>query len=310
MRKSWVEKRNYVIMKNFKNKYVILLLCIVVTVLSSCGKMVAQKSEILSATLAPEVQIPENTTEILTEEPANSTAQLDVAGLPTYTPKVTPSPTSEPDNLLLSGLLIGIDAGHQGKGNNTQEPVSPGSSESKARVSSGTSGRFSGVAEHVVTLQVALLLEEKLTELGATVIMVRRTADVDISNSERATMMNDAGVDLCIRIHCDGNENSSISGTSMMVPSSKITEDINEASKVAGEIILDAFCKATSSDNRGLIYTSTLTGFNWSTVPVCLIEMGFMTNENDDYKLVSEEYQILCAEGIATGIVEWYELSK
>lgn len=205
----------------------------------------------------------------------------------------------------LSGFMIGIDAGHQGKGDSTKEPVSPGSSETKARVSSGTAGRFSKVPEHEVNLAVALLLEQKLLDLGADIVMVRRTADVNVSNSERAVMMNQAGTDLCIRIHCNGSDNADVNGALMMVPAADVTEDINEASLKAGEIILKKFIEATGARDTGILKSYDLTGFNWSTVPVCLIEMGYMTNEEEDWKLVDVEYQELCAQGLADGITEW-----
>jgi N-acetylmuramoyl-L-alanine amidase len=230
-------------------------------------------------------------------------------------PESTPSP-EQPDeehprkenpdgDLSLAGYKIGIDAGHQGRGNSAQEPVSPGSEETKAKVTSGTQGRFTGVAEHTVNLNVALLLEEKLLDLGAEVVMVRRTPEVDISNVERATMMNDAGVDIVVRIHADGSEDASVSGASMHVPASQDTAEINDVSRAAGEVIFKEFISVTGAKDKGVVGRQDLSGFNWSTVPAVLIELGFMTNEDEDRLLATPEYQELCAEGLARGIVSW-----
>lgn len=54
--------------------------------------------------------------------------------------------------------------------------------------------------------------------------------------------------------------------------------------------------------NRGVIERSDMTGFNWSTVPVVLIEMEFLSNPQEDKNLSSEEYQDKIAKAIAKGI--------
>ncbi|MBC8542210.1 N-acetylmuramoyl-L-alanine amidase family protein [Bianquea renquensis] len=207
----------------------------------------------------------------------------------------------------LEGLVIGIDPGHQNRGDSTKEPNAPGSAVMKAAVASGTTGRFTKVPEHQVTLAVGLLLRDMLEEAGATVVMTRETGNVNISNVQRALLFNEAEVDLAVRIHCDGAESSDVHGASMLVPAGDSVRGIEEASYKAGRIVMDSFVAITGAKNRGLSKRDDQTGFNWSTVPVITIEMGFMSNEQEDVKLVSEDYQRLCAQGLCEGIAQWYD---
>lgn len=197
------------------------------------------------------------------------------------------------------------------------EPRAPGSSTMKKKVSSGTYGRFTGVYEYVVNLQVGLRLKRELEALGAQVIMTRETHDVDISNAERATMMNEEEVDCWLRIHANGSNIESVHGMFMLIPQqgSMHTTDrsIADISAQLGKVLIDAAMESTGADSpksKGLSVRDDQTGFSWSSVPVCNIEMGHMTNEREDWLLITEAYQILIVEGLVEGFVEYYSQAE
>ena len=227
-----------------------------------------------------------------------ATAPQDIFSLlPAQMPTVPPQPTRDPGRL--TGVKIGIDPGHQAQGNNDQEAVAPGSSETKAKVSSGTYGRFTGVPEYEVNLDISLQLRDALEALGCEVYMTRETNDVDISNQERAIMMNELGVDLVLRIHCNGSTNKSAQGIGLYIRKTGTNAD---ACMRAAEALLPAMVEATGAESDGIFRRDTYTGLNWSEVPSILVEMGFMTNEEEDYKLNDPAYQQLLVQGMVEGI--------
>lgn len=209
-----------------------------------------------------------------------------------------------------NGFVVVIDPGHQKKGDSTKEPNGPDSSVMKARVTGGTSGCSTGVMEYELNLAVSLQLRDELEARGYIVYMTRETHDVNISNMERAQYATSVGADIAVRIHANGSENSSANGALALAPSSDnpYVSSLSSASQSLSKCILDAYCAATGMKNQGVVSSDTMTGINWSTVPVTILEMGYMTNQTDDINMEDAGYQQKMVEGIANGVDEYFGL--
>lgn len=209
-----------------------------------------------------------------------------------------------------NGFVVVIDPGHQKKGDSTKEPNGPDSSVMKARVTGGTSGCSTGVMEYELNLAVSLQLRDELEARGYIVYMTRETHDVNISNMERAQYATSVGADIAVRIHANGSENSSANGALALAPSSDnpYVSSLSSASQSLSKCILDAYCAATGMKNQGVVSSDTMTGINWSTVPVTILEMGYMTNQTDDINMEDAGYQQKMVEGIADGVDDYFGL--
>ncbi len=232
-------------------------------------------------------------------------AAIGVLGVGSMGVQAAKTEETKQEEKVRSQKIIAIDAGHQLRGNSSLEPNAPGSKTKKAKVTSGTTGKASGLAEYQLNLQVAKKLRKELEARGYKVVMIRTKHNVNISNVKRAQIANRAGADAFIRIHANSSADSSVSGALTLAPTGNnkyLTKKNRKKSQRLSKKVISHFCKTTGARNRGIMYTDTMTGINWCKVPVTIIEMGFMSNRNDDLKMAGKAYQKKMVKGIANGI--------
>lgn len=205
-----------------------------------------------------------------------------------------------------SEVTICIDAGHQEKGDSKLEPIAPWSSNKKPRVSSGTAGVGTKNREYEVNLEVAMILKELLNKEGYNVVMTREKNEVSLSNRERAEISNNSKADISIKLHCDGSNNSGKRGASILIPSSETKQlsSIYEESKKYGDVLCETL-KENGIKVNGVFERKDMTGFNWSQRPVVILEMGFMSNWEDDRLLGDKLYQQKIADIIVKSLEKY-----
>ena len=157
---------------------------------------------------------------------------------------------------------------------------------------------FDGVMEKDITLSVAKLVREKLSEAGVTVIMTR-DGDEDVSLDERCEIANSAGAELFVSIHCNSfTEDEGVSGFEgyyhLGAEGKRLAEYIME--KAAG---LGVKTRRVKDANYQVLRETDM--------PAALMEIGFLSNPGEREKLQTEEYRDTIAEAVAQGVMKMLE---
>ncbi|AKR11565.1 N-acetylmuramoyl-L-alanine amidase [Bacillus thuringiensis] len=208
-------------------------------------------------------------------------------------------------------FLVVIDPGHQQKANLNLEPIGPGATTKKYKVTDGTTGVVTKKREAVLVLEMAFVLKEKLEAKGIQVLMTRTSQDVDISNKERATFANNHKANLFLRLHADGSENPNQSGFAVLTPAegSPYTKEIYAESLQISQTIVNKMRENQQVKVNGIKFRDDLSGFNWAKVPGVLLELGFMSNHEEDKKLSDPQYVNSLLQSV-TDSVDEYRRSK
>ena len=151
-------------------------------------------------------------------------------------------------------------------------------------------------------------IEKHLTAKGATVYLTRET-DKDLSTSiknkkrsdltNRAKLINKSNANMYLSIHLNYISNSKWQGLQIFY-NNKNKENEIIATK------LTKYLKDDSSNIRESKKENIYYMYKQITIPGVLIELGFLSNPNDRYRLTRDEYQEKLAISIANSIEKYY----
>jgi N-acetylmuramoyl-L-alanine amidase len=184
----------------------------------------------------------------------------------------------QPQNLSLNKLTIAVDAGHGGSNTGAGGPT--------------------GSSEKVLALAVALKLQKVLEQQGAKVIMTR-TVDKSFENKERILFYRDSVPDLLISIHLNSAADPiRISGTSVFYRYAGFRNLSHTIYKRMLELGLKEY------GNNGSFNFMLNSPIEY---PNALVETLFISNPEDEMKILDENFQQQMADKIVLGIKDFLE---
>ncbi len=207
-------------------------------------------------------------------------------------------------------LLIVIDPGHASQVPAAQEPLGPGSTEMKDADSIGTYGQASALHEYDLTMMVSRKLRTELENRGYQVLLTHYDTVQPIGCVERAKIANDNKADAFIRIHANSTTDVKANGamTICITEDNPFHSELYDASVRLSQILLDTYCEETGIAKEYVWKTDTMSGNNWSEVPTTMIELGYMSNPDEDLNMAQDSQQLRMAKAIADSLDLWFGL--
>ncbi len=202
---------------------------------------------------------------------------------------------------------ICIDPGKQANpGDPHGDWVDPGMKERKLPEVS-QNGVSTGNPEHLLNLDISIRLKSLLEKERFEVIMTRETGAVQLGGIDRAEIASKSGADILLSVQMSSSSNQNQKGCVIVYPErNSWTEPIYWESKKAAIIIAEEFkrnspIKPVSVEKSGLFPL-----FNWSSVPVVCVKVGFITNPEDDALLGDESCREKVARLLEIGLRKYF----
>ena len=225
------------------------------------------------------------------------TMLLAVMVIPTMKVEAKQVTTTDPAKIIV------IDPSGQKTANKRKEPVGPGSFKTTAETPACENGKATGCYDYDINLQIAIKLQDILVNQGYTVLLTRDSNDVDISNSGRAMIANTAGADVFVVI--SGKEDP---GLSVICQSEDNPFNYGnyDNGRLLSDTILGSVVQNTDNNDGNVEEKDDKPAINWCEAPTAIVEVGAVTDQKDEEKLTTEEYQTDMAQGIANGIDSYF----
>ncbi len=224
---------------------------------------------------------------------------------PTATATMSPTPTVTP----APRAIICLDPGHQLNADQAEEELGPGSDTKVPKmVSNGAKSAFNGEEEYEWNMYTSDLIKDELRRRGYTVVMTRENNETNISNKERALLANENKADILVGIQVDAYGDESVKGVYAQVPSAinPFVSGLSEQSEKLANAIQTAVVNATEAKSRNLQYGDKLAIVNWAKMPVCIMQLGYMSNPEEAEKLANEDYRRKIVNAVCDGIDAYF----
>ena len=209
----------------------------------------------------------------------------------------------------LEDYIIVLDAGHQLHEDIGKEAIGPGGKETEQKMDVGHTGVYTGQAEHELTMTICEKLKTELEKQGYTVYLTRSNSGTNSSYKERAEVANKLNADAYLTIHNGYSDDPAVRGLGAVCQTSKnpyISDLYAENADLCKKLLLRA-THATGSKKLDIRETDDLSGINWCRVPMAMLELGYLSNENDDRLLTSEAYLEKLVTGLADGLSDYFK---